>query len=379
MTTRQSASALDGEVRRILAVDIGTGTQDILLLEAGQEIENAVQLIIPSPTVLTARRVEAATAAGQSLLLTGVTMGGGPCAWAVEAHLKAGFTVFATPNAARTFDDDLEMVARMGVRVVSEDEASALDVDCTVELRDFMPEAITGALAAFGLSDQVDLYALAAFDHGAAPPGYSDRRFRFDFLRRTVGNGDDLLSFAYTRETLPAELTRLQALIGSVPADAQVVVMDTGAAAVVGALEDARVRESDDTLLVNVGNFHTLAFHLESGKVRALFEHHTGLLDRAKLDGYLGDLAAGTLLEETIFADSGHGALQLAQPKRSLSAAPPFTAVTGPRRKMLIGSATRPYFAVPHGAMMLCGCYGLLRGAAAAVGQAGEMVAAALD
>ncbi len=369
----------DAGVRRILAVDIGTGTQDILLLEAGQEIENAVQLIIPSPTVLTARQVEAATAAGHSLLLTGVTMGGGPCAWAVEAHLKAGFAVFAVPNAARTFDDDLDMVARLGVKVVSEDEAATLRVDRTIEFRDFMPEAISGALAAFGLSDHVDLYALAAFDHGAAPPGYSDRRFRFDFLRRTVGTGDDLLSFAYTRETLPAELTRLQALISSVTTAAQVVVMDTGAAAVVGALEDPQVRDSADTLLVNVGNFHTLAFHLESGRVRAMFEHHTGLLDRPKLEGYLGDLADGTLKEETIFADSGHGALQLAAPKRSRSAALPFTAVTGPRRKMLIGSPLRPYFAVPHGAMMLCGCFGLLRGAAAAVPEARPMVAAALD
>jgi uncharacterized protein (DUF1786 family) len=366
-------------MRRILAVDIGTGTQDILLLEAGQEIENAVQLIIPSPTVLIARRVEAATVAGHSLLLTGVTMGGGPCAWAVEAHLRAGFTVFATPNAARTFDDDLEMVARMGVKVVSEDEAATLQVDCTVELRDFMPEAISGALTAFGLSDAVDLYALAAFDHGAAPPGYSDRRFRFDFLRRTVGNGDDLLSFAYTRATLPAELTRLQALITSVPEEIPVVVMDTGAAAVVGALEDPRVRESADTLLVNVGNFHTLAFHLEEGRVRAMFEHHTGLLDRPKLEGYLGDLAEGSLQEETIFADSGHGALQLAPPKRAKSMARCFTAVTGPRRKMLIGSTLQPYFAVPHGAMMLCGCFGLLRGAAAAVREADPMVGAALD
>lgn len=370
-------------MRRILAVDIGTGTQDILLLEAGQEIENAVQLIIPSPTVLIARRVEAATVAGHSLLLTGVTMGGGPCAWAVEAHLKAGLSVYATPNAARTFDDDLEMVARMGVRVVSEDEASALQVDCTVELRDFMPEAIAGALAAFGLSAQVDLYALAAFDHGAAPPGYSDRRFRFDFLRRTVGHGDDLLSFAYTRETLPAELTRLQALAGSVPSDADVVVMDTGAAAVLGALEDPRVRKERDALLVNIGNFHTLAFHLENGKVRALFEHHTGLLDRSKLEGYLGDLAVGTLREETIFADQGHGALRLAPssalPARRSDEAPPFTAVTGPRRKMLTGSVLEPYFAVPHGAMMLCGCFGLLRGAAVAVRGAAPMVAAALD
>jgi hypothetical protein len=35
--------------------------------------------------------------------------------------------------------------------------------------------------------------------------------------------------------------------------------------------------------------------------------------------------------------------------------------VTGPRRGMLDGSALQPHFAVPHGDMMLAGCFGLLR------------------
>ena len=39
---------------RILAVDVGTGTQDILLWDSSQEVENALQLVMPSPTVLAA-------------------------------------------------------------------------------------------------------------------------------------------------------------------------------------------------------------------------------------------------------------------------------------------------------------------------------------
>jgi uncharacterized protein (DUF1786 family) len=360
--------------QRILTVDIGTGTQDILILETGQEIENAIQLILPSPTVLVARAIEQATAGRLPLLLTGVTMGGGPCAWAAEAHLRAGLPVLATPDAARTFDDDLEAVAGMGVQVVSEDEARAPRQVCRIELRDFMPEAIGGALAAFGVSDRFDAYALAAFDHGAAPPGYSDRRFRFDFLRDTIGQGAELLSFAYTPDRLPASLTRLHAVGTGVPDGIPSVLMDTGAAAVLGALEDARVHESGNTLLVNVGNFHTLAFHLEQGRIRALFEHHTGLLDRAKLEGYLHALADGTLQEATIFADSGHGAMQIASP----TGTPELLAVTGPRRRLLAGSALAPYFAVPHGDMMLCGCFGLLRGLAAALPEFRDLVDAAM-
>ena len=65
---------------RILAIDIGTGTQDVVLWESGVAVENLVQMVMPSPTVLVERRVRAATRQRLPLLLTGVTMGGGPCA-----------------------------------------------------------------------------------------------------------------------------------------------------------------------------------------------------------------------------------------------------------------------------------------------------------
>src|SRR3989304_5323540 len=112
---------------RILAIDMGTGTQDILLFDSSGPVENSVKMVMPSATEIAAGRVRRATAAGRPVLLTGVTMGGGPCHWALEQHLKAGNGAFATPEAARTFDDDLSMVEQMGVRVVSDDEAARLD------------------------------------------------------------------------------------------------------------------------------------------------------------------------------------------------------------------------------------------------------------
>src|SRR5882762_5342182 len=86
--TRLAGAGMSGP--RILAIYVGTGTQDVLVFEAGTLIENAVQLIMRSPTALIAERVKRATADRADLLLTGVTMGGGPDQWAVEAHLKAG-------------------------------------------------------------------------------------------------------------------------------------------------------------------------------------------------------------------------------------------------------------------------------------------------
>ncbi len=155
--------------------------------------------------------------------------------------------------------------------------------------------------------------------------------------------------------------------------------MDTGAAALAGALEDLTVRRLDESLVANLGNFHTLAFHLRRGRIISLFEHHTGELDRPRLEGYLRDLAAGTLTNERVFAESGHGALTLDETVRArTNVATPFLAVTGPRRELLRGSALTPYEPAPHGAMMLAGCYGLLRAVAALAPEMAPAVAHAL-
>ncbi|TMG34659.1 MAG: hypothetical protein E6H92_12600 [Chloroflexi bacterium] len=173
------------------------GTQDILVFEAGTVIENAVQMVMPSPTMLVAARVRQATADRKDLLLTGVTMGGGPGHWAVESHLSAGLRVFATPQAARTFDDDLDRVQAMGIRVVDDGEVARYSSCTHLELRDFYFDAVAQALTAFGVPTEFDALAVAVFDHGAAPAGYSDRRFRFDYLREQVARGARLENFGF--------------------------------------------------------------------------------------------------------------------------------------------------------------------------------------
>src|SRR2546428_1788008 len=107
----------------ILAVDVGTGTQDILLFESGKTIENCFKLVMPSPTVIVAERIKRATERRQPILLTGVTMGGGPSHWAARDHALAGYAVAVTPQAGRTFDDDLTMVEQMGFEIIDEAEA----------------------------------------------------------------------------------------------------------------------------------------------------------------------------------------------------------------------------------------------------------------
>jgi uncharacterized protein (DUF1786 family) len=344
----------------ILLVDVGTGTQDILVFQPGEVIENAIQLVMPSPTMLMAAAVKRATEARAPLLLTGVTMGGGPVHWAVTAHLEQRLPVYATADAARTFDDDLSMVARMGVRVVEAAEADHLGGVDRLVFRDFYYEPIREALAAFGVAGRFAAVAVAVFDHGAAPPGYSDRRFRFDYLTERLNVGGGLAGFAFRADAIPARLTRLAAVAKGWQEGQPLLVMDTGPAAVLGALDDSRLRAASRLIVINAGNFHTLAFALERGEITALFEHHTGELSPAELEMYVRRLARGELTNDEIFADMGHGALMRRRP----TGPPELVAATGPRRGMLRETGLDAYLAVPHGDMMMAGCFGLLRAAA---------------
>lgn len=344
---------------QILTVDVGTGTQDILLFDSDRDLENCFKLVLPSPTVTIAERIRSATRQRRRLVLTGLTMGGGPCHWAAMDHIRAGLPVFATVDAARTFDDDLEAVAEMGISLVSDDEAVRLaDTGAQhVFLRDLALGQILQVLVGAGVRIALDGVAVAVFDHGAAPPGYSDRVFRFDYLRGALGDGQGLSGFAFPRRAIPLSMTRLRAVASSVPSDLPLLMMDTAPAAVLGALDDRRVAAAREPLIVNVGNFHCLAFHLEHRRILGLFEHHTGELDAGSLRRYVEQLGEGSLSNDTVYADKGHGALVLDADRRS----PDLVAVTGPRRALLAASGLEPYLAVPHGDMMLTGNIGLLR------------------
>src|SRR6266851_7941228 len=285
---------------QILTVDVGTGTQDVLLFDSERELENCFKLVLPSPTVVVADRIRATTAARQRLVLQGVTMGGGPSHWATMDHVRSGLEAFATPEAARTFDDDLDAVAAMGIHVISDDEAIGLaDAGAVrVFMRDLALGQILQAFAGFGVHVRLHALAVAVFDHGAAPPGFSDRVFRFNYLRERLASGLGLAGFAFKRTDVPPAMTRLQAVANTAPSDLPLLLMDTAPAAVAGALEDARVRASSAPIVANVGNFHCLAFHLVDGQVTGLFEHHTGELSSARLGAYIEQLADGSITNE---------------------------------------------------------------------------------
>jgi uncharacterized protein (DUF1786 family) len=329
---------------QILSVDIGTGTQDIYLYRSGSSLENGLKLVLPSPTMMIRDRIRAATKRGDTLLLRGVTMGGGPCQWAAEAHIRAGHKIFATPDAARTFNDDLEWVHReMGVEIVSEDETSRLDGVQSITMRDFDYETIANTFSHFGVDLNLNAVAVAVFDHGAAPRGISDRQFRFDYLQSRIEVENKLSSFAHLAENVPSIMSRMQAVVKSAEElDCPMVVMDTAPAAVIGTTLDPRVATQSRVIAVNIGNFHTLAFHLGPSGVEGFFEHHTGEIDLPRLESLIESLADGSLTTQDVFDDKGHGAMIIHPMPLSLNEGDFGVAVTGPRRMKMQGSRLRP-------------------------------------
>lgn len=370
---------------KILTVDIGTGTQDIFLYDSNLDIENGFKFVLPSPTMMVYRRLKQALPSRTPILLHGHQMGGGPSAWAIEEYARAGIPVYMTPDAARTINDELEKVEALGIKIISNDERRKMKDVEELELKDFNFELIAKTFKDYGVSLK-DLAAVAVFDHGNAPPGVSDRQFRFDYLDTRIRTKNSLSSFAFLSSDIPPIMTRLQAVADSargVPCP--LVVMDTAPAAVLGATFDSKLNfyrsnSSNDAypsslptrkamIVCNVGNFHTLAFRLGGKGIEGVFEHHTGEIDLPKLEGLIRKLADASLKHEDVFNDMGHGALMYTDEVFKFGKDEFDVVVTGPRRSTfhpIHPSSVRlhPYFAAPFGDMMIAGCFGLLAAAA---------------
>ena len=263
----------------------------------------------------------------------------------------------------------------MGILVVSEEEALSIPETHEIIMRDFDYHSIASAFDSFGVSLSPAAVGVAVFDHGEAPPEVSDRQFRFDYLEERMRGDNRLLSLAYPAEDVPPIMSRMRAVVqsaGSLPCP--LIIMDTAPAAVLGATMDTVIRDRDRVIIMNIGNFHTLAFQLGPTGVEGLFEHHTGLLDVLHLEKYLFALADGTLTREEIYNDQGHGALILDAAPYSLDAQDWNVAITGPRREMMRTSGLPLYYAVPFGDMMLTGCFGLMNAIAEYVPDLSEVI-----
>jgi len=333
-----------------LAIDVGAGTQDILLFEKGIPVENCIKLVLPSRSFQLAGQVEKLTTEGKDIFLDGTVMGSGFFSSMIKKHIRAGYRVFATPAAAKTFRDNLDEVRARGIEIVETPPGEAT----LISLKDVILEPL---LKLFSFYDRLppSKYYIAVQDHGECLQG-SNRQVRFNYWMTFLrGSG-------YLRELLfdevPPLFTRMAAIKEALP---DACLMDTGPAALLGSLHDSVVmaRAQEGVVLVNVGNQHTLAALVKGERVLGLMEHHTCFMSAEKIADLVNRFRTAILTHQEVFDEKGHGAALLDEYRDEKPFS--FVSVTGPRRQLARGLGY--HFAAPHGDMMLTGCFGLLAAA----------------
>jgi uncharacterized protein (DUF1786 family) len=333
----------------LLAVDVGAGTQDILLYQEGVPMEGLTKMVLPSQTILVGNRISQARLEGKDVFLRGPTMGGGASTIAVRWHLAAGLRVYATPTAAASINDNLERVAAMGV-TIQEDVPASAEI---IETGDIDILALRRAFLSFDIALPKNI-AVAVQDHGYSPEK-SNRLVRFEHLTEAIRCGGSLEAFAYRQP--PQAMTRMQAVRDTLVREGfEPLLMDTGPAAIFGAALDSRFL--DPALIINFGNGHTVAALQDEDRITAIFEHHTSGLGPEKLRDFAEKLCNGKLSNSEIFEDGGHGAYidRVPDVVRSIL-------VTGPCREKFLscGALKGAVAASPAGDMMITGCLGLVR------------------
>lgn len=334
-------------MKSVLCLDIGSGTQDVLLYSPDMKICNCPKFILPSPAKLLAGRILRTMETNPAIYLYGSNMGGG-FAGVVRKGLKNGTKFCCHPKAAAAFSDDLDKVRSMGIDI----EEACPDGYAAMAIGDFEPAFWRSFLSQMDLA-MPETVAIAAQDHGFHP-GTSNRLGRFKlwekFLTQAHGRPEALVY-----KTPPKELTRLRAIqecSGGGP------VADTGSVALLGVLyepEINKIAQEQGACVINIGNSHTIAFLVHQGRVLGIYEQHTGLIGTEKLWRDIREFKQGTLTNEQVFAERGHGCLNLNRDKNLEFER---TYVIGPRRDMLKGYPVS--FPAPGGDMMLAGCFGFL-------------------
>jgi uncharacterized protein (DUF1786 family) len=349
---------------KILALDIGAGTKDVLLYDQEKaNIENCIKLILPTPSLVFAERVRTATVRRSDVFLKGSVIGGGALAHALRKHIESGLRVFATEQAAYTIRNDLDEVREAGIEIISKGTELGNFNGETLELEEINIGSIGAFLAERGeFLSEVAHVAVAVQDHGVSPKGIKNRKFRIQKMKELLNMNPKPEVLAFTETEIPSYFLRMKsAALASkryLP-KTQVLLMDTAPAAILGCLQDPVATKAHTVLVVNVGNGHTLATVISNGRIIGLLEHHTRLLTPQKLEHLLIRFADGELGDEEVFLDNGHGSFFLDKPC-GFSKIETIVA-TGPNRSLLNQTNLSVYFAAPSGDVMMTGPIGLVQ------------------
>lgn len=337
---------------KILAIDIGAGTQDILLHNTKETIENSIKIVAPSPTKNYATQIQTIN---KPLYINGNIMGGGPISKALTTHIQKGHEVIMEKHPAHTIKDDLQKVQNKGIKIQDPPAPEKYPKHHKITLHDVnLPHILQSikTITQNTTSAEFDKIAIAQQDHGYQN-GLSDRNFRFQKIQEKLQKPLKPEQFAHTNN-IPPYYTRLTDTYKQLQ-NYNPLLMDSKFAAITGATQDPTAKKLKNYIIMDIGNGHTMTATIHKGKIYGLYEHHTHNLTPTKIEKYNQELANATLKHETIYNDHGHGA-------HCIKPIPEIEKIiaTGPQRHILENTTLNYHHAAPAGDVMMTGPVGLI-------------------
>jgi uncharacterized protein (DUF1786 family) len=341
---------------RFLMIEIGAGTMDILHYDTETDLQ--YKAVVKSPVRYLA---EKAAAVPGNLLVVGNEMGGGPITQVLIERTKEA-KVAMSRSASATLNHDVAKVRSWGIKVVEDDRADQMRDNqdyAVITLGDLEPPRIEQLVKSFGVPYTIDAVAICAQDHGVPDPGISHLDFRHNMFATRLAENPYPHTLLYQSDQVPDSMNRLKSIANNaeqLPA-AEVYVMDSGMAAILGASLDGRCRQKERFLVLDIATSHTVGAAMAGEEIAGFFEYHTQDITLEKLEDLLRDLANGKLSHQQILSEGGHGAFL----RRAIGFSAIETIVaTGPKRKMLAESSLPIEFGAPWGDNMMTGTVGLL-------------------
>ena len=335
---------------KILAIDVGTGTQDIMIYDTQKELENSIKLVLPSPHLLISQKI---ARTNNDIYFKGEIMGGGKIKQSIIKHLEKGYDVVMEPNCARTIRDDLTQVKAIGIKIANTKKDYSNYTK--ISLGDIDLEKLESFIKEYDLDFNYDMIAIAVQDHGYSKD-MGDRDFRFEKIREKLKSEISPHDFAF-KENAPEYYTRMQAVIKTLEKNEKaLLVMDTKFASIAGMCYDEVAKKLNSFIVIDIGNGHTTAAAIENGKIQSVFEHHTSSLTGESLERYIKRLAKGVITNKEVYDDHGHGA-HVVNPISKIEK----VIVSGPKRELIEKTNLNWHYATPAGDVMMTGTVGLIK------------------
>lgn len=341
---------------KILLIDIGAGTMDLLYFETSSKIH--YKAVVKSPVITLAEKLDKIDG---NILITGVEMGGGSMS-SILREKAAKNEVVISRSASATVNHDIEKVRATGAIVVEDEEADQIRQSGKynyIDISDLEQERIKEIVEGMGVPFSFDVIGLCAQDHGVSEPGVSHLDFRHNIFKEKLDSTPFPHEMLYGYDEIPATFNRLKSMARKAqlfPAE-EIYVMDSGMAAILGGTLDPAAARKKRIIVLDIATSHTVGAAFEEGELAGFFEYHTKDITREILERYIVDLANGKLEHEKVLEQGGHGAyIRKSFGFENLE----LIVSTGPKRAMAKETGLDIFPGAPMGDNMMTGTAGIL-------------------